>query len=233
MQVRRSLILAVFVPVLLGLGLSACSQPTNAANGGRSPATASSSTPAKKHTRARHTKAGHTKARHTKPPAKHKPKHKRPAPPKGPALPQSCFGMISTSAMNRALGKTLHGKTVYIKGIRQPAIDRTGRITCRYGVRGKTIPIEVGVSGYTTKTAAIDRVAVTIRSERTGGAVITSGQVAGRDVTIMQGKHSALLVARDDRRTLAITVQSGYYRGAPTATLRAVAGTVLGNMPMS
>lgn len=222
MLVRRSVAFTIFVPLVLGLGLSSCSQSSNAPESQKN-ASASSTTKASS---AKPTKPA--KPKPTKP--KKKPRPHRPA---GPPLPQSCGGMISTAAMNRALGKPLKGKTIYIKGVPQRKIQRTGRITCRYGVRGKSVAVEIGVSGYETQEAAVDRVAVTIRSEREAGAAITSRRVAGHDVTIMLGAKSGLLVTRDGRRTAAITIDKGYYRGAPGATLKAVAGTVLNNMPLS
>ena len=153
------------------------------------------------------------------------------------ALPGGCDQLLPFTALDQSLGRPLFGETVYIKGQAEPSINRTGRVTCRFGikrVKGKAgaAPLEVGVSSYADADAATRRVAATISAARASGAAQTQATVAGGSATILSGPSGSTLVLAKDDRTIAVTVLPKVLKTgtAPTA-LAAVAELVLKNLP--
>jgi len=145
-------------------------------------------------------------------------------------LPNDCSLLLTHATVNKALGRTLTGKTVYIKGLAEPKIGRTGRATCRYGVRNKAVPIEVGVSGYQTVAEADTRVKVTVGAERDAGASSSSTTIAGHGATVLLGKHGSLLVYGDSNRTVAVTLGAGVGGRQAATVLQKLAAAVAANL---
>lgn len=152
------------------------------------------------------------------------------APPKA-ALPADCSLLLPNSVIDKALGKRLGGKTVYIKGVAESKIGRTGRATCRYGVRNKAVPIEVGVSGYRTAAQAKSRVQVTVTAERDAGARSQAATVGTEHATILLGKHGSLLVYDSANRTVAVTLAAGVVGPSAAKVLKTLAASVDANLP--
>ena len=133
--------------------------------------------------------------------------------------------------IDKALGKQLGGKTVYIKGVAEPKIGRTGRATCRYGVRNKAVPIEVGVSGYQTAAQANSRVQITVTAERDAGATAQTTTVGTEHATILLGRHGSLLVYGSSNRTVAVTLAPGLVGASAAKVLKTLAASVDANLP--
>jgi hypothetical protein len=133
--------------------------------------------------------------------------------------------------IDKALGRRLGGKTLYIKGLAEPTIGRTGRATCRYGVRNKAVPIEVGVSGYRTAAEASSRVAITVTAERDAGAATQATTVGIEHATILLGKHGSLLVYGSSNRTVAVTLGAGVVGASAAKVLKTLAASVDANLP--
>lgn len=190
--------------------LAACSQTSNAPAGGVPvPTTAPSK----------------TKASPTPTP--------RPTP-KAPAraeLPTDCTLLLTHASVNKILGRTLTGHTIYIKAVPEPAIGRTGRVTCRYGVNGKSVPIEVSISGYRTVAEATNRVTVSVKAEQDAGAHATPTTIGHEPATITIGHHGSLLIYGTVNRTVAVTVAPGVGGTKTAAILKDLADIVVANLP--
>jgi hypothetical protein len=198
---------------LLVVTLTACSQTSNAPQSSGSASSASGS--------------GGSSASPTP-----KPTPTRTAtPPTRAALPSQCSLLLPNSVIDKALGRRLGGKTVYIKGLAEPKIGRTGRATCRYGVHNKAVPIEVGVSGYRTVAEANSRVQVTVTAERDAGASSQSTTVGGHHATVLLGKHGSLLVYGSVNRTVAVTLGAGVAGRSAAKVLETLAASVDANLP--
>jgi hypothetical protein len=195
---------------LLLVTLAACSQTSNAPAGGVPvPTTAPSK----------------TKASPTPTP--------RPTPkvPARAALPTDCTLLLTHASINKALHRTLTGRTIYIKAVPEPRIGRTGRVTCRYGVTSKSVPIEVSVSGYRTVAEATNRVRVSVKAEEDAGAHATPTTIAHQPATITIGRHGSLLIYGTVNRTLAVTVAPGVGGSRTAAILKDLAEVVVANLP--
>lgn len=151
--------------------------------------------------------------------------------PVGPAkLPTSCQTVVGDAAVTAAVGKPLGGKTIYIKNTAEPKIGRTGRATCRYGVNGKTVPVEIGIAGYSTTAAAAARITATVDSDVGSGAKPVKVTVGGQPATVLLGTKTDLLVVQLQNRTVAITLVKGLAKD-PQKALTDLGTTALTNLP--
>jgi hypothetical protein len=153
------------------------------------------------------------------------------------ALPDTCGGVLSISEVDSAVGRPLLGRISYIKGQAEPKIHRTGRVTCRYGVRmaanNKTVvPLEVGISAYSDENAAQSRIAYTVNSQRGQGASpsdVTLGDLKGTALVL---PASALLIFGKGATTVAITVTKDVASGdAAKEVLTKLGTTVASHLP--
>jgi hypothetical protein len=127
-----------------------------------------------------------------------------------PELPTGCELLLPFGDLDQALGRPLFGQSRFTKGVPQPSIGRTGRITCQYGLnaQGRGTPyVEVGISDYTDAEAAQKRVQATIASARSEAATQGDVTVGGLPATLLgAGKVVTLVLARGSR-TVAVTLQ--------------------------
>jgi hypothetical protein len=150
------------------------------------------------------------------------------------ALPGSCQGLLPVIDLDEALGVPMIGQTVYIQGVPEPKIKRTGRVTCRLGVtklpNKKSSPpkLEVGVSTYTDDAAATQRVENTVVSLRSQGARPTDVQVGGLPAKVLTGAGAATLVVATGNRTIVISIADRVV--PPANTVKAL--TAVGNLAM-
>jgi len=146
-------------------------------------------------------------------------------------LPTGCDSMLPFTDLDQALGRPLFGQTVFTKGVAQPSIGRTGRVTCGYGMpRGRgTPPVEVGVSTYTDVESATRRVEATISQLRSTGATQAAATVSGLPATVLGTGTSFTVVLTQGSRTIAVTVQRSLH-GDPARAAVAVAERVVENL---
>lgn len=219
--VRRRIAAVLLILALAG----ACSEASNAPS-------ANDATTSSEQTKSKPTQP----KQQTKPttnPNKPKPKPNKPESNKPTAvkLPNNCYDVLSPDAAKAALRRNLPGRVIYVKNVAIKSIKRTGRVTCSYGpAPGKDPMLQVGVSAYETKSAAGDRVAVTVQGERDAGAQVKDATVRGNAATILLGQNGSLLVAQRDRITLAVSIDKGAKVNAQRTALINVAKTVLGNV---
>jgi len=158
----------------------------------------------------------------------------KPSPtPAAVTLPASCEELVPFGDLDKALGKPLFGETVYIKGQAQPAIHRTGRVTCRYGIRrnpqGKPRPalLEIGVSGYTDAESATKRVQATVSASRSSGASTAEVTVDGTPGFVLINHGESTLVFAQGNRTVAVTLGPGVVAGDKSVQAVTAVGTVV------
>ena len=148
------------------------------------------------------------------------------------ALPAGCDLLLPFTDLDRALGRPLFGESAFVKGVAQPSIGRTGRVTCRYGLarggRG-TAPVEVGVSTYKDVESAAERVQATVSDQRGQGATQSEVTIAGTPATVLGGRTAVLVVLAQGSRTVAVTVQRSL-RGVVGQPAVAVTEKVLANL---
>jgi hypothetical protein len=154
------------------------------------------------------------------------------------ALPGSCQSLLPLIDLDEALGVPMVGQTTFIKGVAEPKIKRTGRITCRYGivkVGGKSKPakLEVGVSAYTDDAAATQRVESTVTDLRSSGAAPNDVQVNGVSAKILTvSGGAATMVAGTGSRTVVISIAAKVVKPANTVKVLTAIGTIaLKNLP--
>ena len=156
-----------------------------------------------------------------------------PSPSPTPALPEGCDALLPFTDLDQALGRPLFGETVYIKGVAQPSIGRTGRVTCRFGLgrggRG-VAPVEVGVSTYKDVGSAADRVQATVAELRQqGGSSAGDATVAGVPAFVVGNRTSVTCVLAQGTRTIAVTVQRSLRGNVGQSAIR-VAEKVIANL---
>jgi hypothetical protein len=158
-----------------------------------------------------------------------------------PDLPDGCEILLPFGDLDEALGRPLFGQSRFTKGVAQPSIGRTGRITCQYGLnaQGKGTPqVEVGISDYTDAEAATKRVQATVAAERGAGATQGEATVGGIPATLLGGGKVVTLVLAQGSRTVAVTLQRTLAPSLGTGVnlnkaITAVAEKVLANLPGS
>lgn len=156
-----------------------------------------------------------------------------PTPTPTPNLPSGCDSLLPFTDMDQALGRPLFGETRSVRGVAQPSIGRTARLTCQYGLpasgRGAA-PVEVGVSTYVDEKSATDRVAATVAGIRTGGGASSQSQVtvAGLPATVVGNRSSFTCVLAKGDRTIAVTVQRST-RGQPDRSAIRIAEKIVAN----
>lgn len=165
-------------------------------------------------------------------PSSGEPEAGTPTPSPTVALPGGCDSLLPFTDLDRALGRPLFGETAFVKGVAQPSINRTGRVTCRYGLprggRGAA-PVEVGVSTYTDVESATRRVQATVSEQRGQGASQADATVSGLPATILGSRTAFTVVLAQGSRTIAVTLLRSL-RGNPDRAAVAVAERVLANL---
>lgn len=155
-----------------------------------------------------------------------------------PELPTGCETLLPFADLDQALGRPLFGQSRFTKGVAQPAIGRTARITCQYGLnaQGKGTPyVEVGISDYTDAEAAQKRVQATIAGARAEAATQGQATVGGLPATVLGAGKVVTLVLAQGSRTVAVTLQRTLARSLGAGVdlnkaVTAVAEKVLANL---
>ena len=150
-------------------------------------------------------------------------------------LPTSCGALLTLSQIDDALGSTLPGETTFTVGTPEPAIGRTGRITCGFGVipatdvAGAGAPLlELSVFTYTDATAAADRVEATVAAQQSRGVRSEPATVPGADAVLLSGPEGATLIATVAERTYSLSMVPGILDAVTTPpALAQLVGQVL------
>jgi hypothetical protein len=126
-----------------------------------------------------------------------------------PSLPGGCDQLLPFTDLDQALGRPLFGQSRYVKGVAEPGIGRTGRVTCQFGLaangRGPAL-LEVGVSTYKDADSAADRISATVAALRGSATSQKTATVAGQQATMIGTKADYNLVVAQGDRTVAVTL---------------------------
>lgn len=127
-------------------------------------------------------------------------------------LPTSCAALLPVTAVTRAVGQPVQGRTTYLSAAPVPQSGRTGRVTCGYGVTtgpdGKDTPpvVEASLIAYVDAGAAQRQLDVTLTAAQGRGNTLAQVTVAGGPAYVLTDPSSATLVLRRDAYTVVVTV---------------------------
>jgi hypothetical protein len=131
-------------------------------------------------------------------------------------LPDTCSALLTLGRIDEAIGSVLPGQTTLTRGRAEPAIDRTARLTCGYGVSPATDTasasdplIELSVFTYTDADAAADRVEATVQAQQDRGARMQRLPVDGVPAVLLTATEGSTLVATVEARTYSLSVVPG------------------------
>lgn len=130
-----------------------------------------------------------------------------PLPPLRTTPPTSCSGVASATDVDAIVGHPLVGSANQVVGVAEPAIHRTGRLDCYYGIPlGKAVTagvVSIGIASYTDPTSAAHRTVVTVNSARQEGATTSDVHVDSADGVLVAGaKNQELVLSRGDLTVL-------------------------------
>ena len=153
-----------------------------------------------------------------------------PKPTSSQTLGGDCSSILPVTAVDKAVGAAVPGKTAFIVNQPDPTIDQVERVNCRYGLvdppKGKKAgpaPVEVSVSLYASSASAAKRIDATEEEWRQNSAHPHTVQVAGHNGTVLLGYGDPLLVLAVGPRTVAASI-------APTVTKPANVDAVLAGL---
>lgn len=124
-----------------------------------------------------------------------------------------CFSILPVTAVDRAVGAPVLGKTAFIVNEPDASVGQVERVNCRYGLRpaaaGKKAPparVEVSVSLYASNSLAIKRIDATEEEWRQNGATPHAVKVARSGGIVLTGFGNPLLVVAAGPRTVAVNI---------------------------
>lgn len=130
-------------------------------------------------------------------------------------LPDNCNALLSLPAIDAATGVRISGSTNFIEGEPEPGIERTGRVTCQYGVlpgpdgAPGAAQVEASVFTYASAEAAQSRVDTVVEQARSAGELTTDAAVEQLSGFIVTSVADATLVVATEDRNYAITLLAG------------------------
>ena len=144
-----------------------------------------------------------------------------PKPTSTTTLGGDCSSVLPLLDVDKAVAKTVPGKTAFIVNVPDYSIFQVERVNCQYGLvtaKGKTTPaaplVEASVSLYNTNAHATARVDATIETWREHSAVPHKVTVAGHPGVVLTGYGTPLLVLGVGPRTFAIGISSALVAAA-------------------
>ncbi|MFC5287882.1 hypothetical protein ACFPM7_12540 [Actinokineospora guangxiensis] len=135
------------------------------------------------------------------------------------AVPDTCGQVVTAADLDGLLETRISGGTSEIVGTPMPAIGRTARIDCYFGIPGRDrdkAALVVTLAAYLTPEAAGDRVERTLADERAHGARITDIAV-GPDRGVLVEGAGRIVVARHGRVTVVVRASVGAVPGDQAA----------------
>ena len=121
-------------------------------------------------------------------------------------VPRTCDQVITAADLDKLLETRISGATAEIVGTPMPAIGRTARIDCYFGIPGRDrakAALVVTLAAYSTPDAADARIDRTAADEQAQGARIT-GIAVGPDPGLLIEGAARIVVARHGRVTVVV-----------------------------
>ncbi|WP_205740575.1 hypothetical protein [Haloactinopolyspora alba] len=170
-----------------------------------------------------------------------------PSPTSTTGVPELCEELATAGDVAQILEVPMRGQTrrIYNDDHLEES-GRTGRLTCRYGVRSAPdtpspgnrpsaparqprIPLEFSVSGYVDAEVAAGRITSTVDAAQAAGTTVKAQSVAGRDGFLLSDKEDVSFIVADDIRTYVVTLAHRVVpRKAERVVLLAMAEHLLG-----
>jgi hypothetical protein len=135
------------------------------------------------------------------------------------AVPNTCGQVITPLDLDDLLETRISGATSEVVGTPVPAIGRTARIDCYFGIPGRDrdkAALVVTLAAYSTPEAAGERVERTLADERARGARITDVEVGPDRGALIEGA-GRIVVARHGRITVVVRASIGAVPGDQAA----------------
>ena len=130
-------------------------------------------------------------------------------------VPRSCAQVITDADLDELLETRIGAARAEIAGKPMPAIGRTARLDCYFGVprgdRAKSSLI-VTLAAYTDATAAQERIDRTIADERAQGARVTEVPVGADTGHLIEGV-TRIVIARHGKVTVVVQAQPALVPG--------------------
>jgi hypothetical protein len=148
------------------------------------------------------------------------------------ALPHACAEVASASDVDAIVGHQLTGSAAEVRGVAEPAIHRTGRLDCYYGIpAGQPVTagvLSIGIAGYTDAASAAQRVTETVNAARQAGDSTSDVTLGSRDAVLVVGPRNQELVLSAGDLTVLISADTGVLsRTSSGDQLRRLAGKAL------
>jgi hypothetical protein len=131
------------------------------------------------------------------------------------AVPKSCSVIAAAADVDQVVGHQLVGSMNQVVGIPQPAINRTGRLDCYYGIpAGQPLTagvVSIGIASYTDPQSAQHRTTLTVNSARNAGATTSDVQVGSDHAVLVAGAQTQELVLSVGNLTILISANNGVF----------------------
>ncbi|MBP2338142.1 hypothetical protein [Saccharothrix coeruleofusca] len=128
-------------------------------------------------------------------------------------LPDDCELVVPVEVMNQRLGRELPGEPRLIIGIPEPALGRTGKIDCYYGLaQGQQLaaaPVVIGLSAYNDEATARGRVTDSVSAERQEGGAVSEVEVGKQKGSLVVTRDERLLLGSLGKTTFVVRVKAG------------------------
>lgn len=128
-------------------------------------------------------------------------------------LPDDCELVVPVEVVNQRLGRELPGDPRLIIGIPEPALGRTGKIDCYYGLaQGQQLaaaPLVIGLSAYTDDATARGRVTDSVSAERQEGGAVSEVDVGKQKGSLVVTRDERLLLGSLGKTTFVVRLKPG------------------------
>lgn len=129
------------------------------------------------------------------------------------AVPKTCGSVAQASDVDAIVGHQLTGAMQPVVGVAMPAIHRTARLDCYYGLpAGQPVTaaaVQIAVASYTDAPSAQQRVTATVNSARDSGAATSQVTVAGNPAVLIVSAKTQELVFSHATLTILVVAATG------------------------
>jgi len=125
-------------------------------------------------------------------------------------LQVACPALLDASDIQKALGARVSTSSFRIVDVANPDVKMTGKVKCYYGAKSssKSRPVTVALAQYKSAAAAKSQMNVTVQSETSLGADVSTADVSGHQAHVLL-RDGGLLVLNYDTWTLSVAVDKG------------------------
>lgn len=137
-----------------------------------------------------------------------------------------CARILTAADIKRVLNKSINNSSARTKFGAQANISSTGAVRCAYGIVSGQQKASLRVTQYKTVAAADAQVKVTVESETSLGAKVSSATVGGQPANVML-RAGGLVNVRYGTWVLAVASANGTLSGDQAAQMASLGDLVL------